>query len=516
MLHRKSGDKLGQGHAAAVSPGEMTPADAPEIVIERRAGDNMVLNECLSPYRLICALNSPAHNYWSGRFHHLRTDQPSVIGWSMMGQDAGESLADVTKWVNLTPMACEGDDRTWDAYQCWVKNADDIWECVSDPFVSGDARYAGMGAVPLQSAVPPEIAQAYVDPTGRYFQCWRAVGSECVIPINAFRVAHRFQSPTATIAMRVPFYYEYGMQYLNKLARARFPGVQVETLSVTSEMRRLCAVRLDPPGMPEEALPQYPTILLYALEHPTEMDGAWALEGAMTWLVSDDAEARALRQRCRILVIPMLDPDGAAACHYERITEAFAPRPLPPREVAEVANWLAQYALGDHRINVAISVHNVEANEVPGHLMCPYRSDGDTDQLVATQAIFQSITSYEVLDAQQVWYKVTRPARLNGWCHKLFGSTELILEVNGRWPTRPLSLRELRALGKQIARGALLYVTDEAYAAQDALLKQRLQEKRREVEEWQRFERPPEHASQALYQLLVNGIPMTGEAWLAY
>jgi hypothetical protein len=54
------------------------------------------------------------------------------------------------------------------------------------------------------------------------------------------------------------------------------------------------------------------TIWLQARDHAWESPTSFIAEGAMRFAVSDDPEARALREKCILVLTPMMDPDGSA------------------------------------------------------------------------------------------------------------------------------------------------------------------------------------------------------------
>lgn len=51
-------------------------------------------------------------------------------------------------------------------------------------------------------------------------------------------------------------------------------------------------------------------VVLASGNHNTEFTGSWSLEGALDFLVSDDARAAALRKAAEFYVYPMVNPDG--------------------------------------------------------------------------------------------------------------------------------------------------------------------------------------------------------------
>ena len=64
--------------------------------------------------------------------------------------------------------------------------------------------------------------------------------------------------------------------------------------------------------------PQKAKILLSARVHPGETQGSWAIQSCIEFLTSRLPEAKLLRSRFTIYVVPMLNPDGDAVGVYER------------------------------------------------------------------------------------------------------------------------------------------------------------------------------------------------------
>jgi hypothetical protein len=58
------------------------------------------------------------------------------------------------------------------------------------------------------------------------------------------------------------------------------------------------------------------SILLSARVHPGETQGSWAIQSCIEFLTSSLPEAKFLRSRFTIYVIPMLNPDGVINGHY--------------------------------------------------------------------------------------------------------------------------------------------------------------------------------------------------------
>jgi|JI6StandDraft_1071083.scaffolds.fasta_scaffold08909_4 murein tripeptide amidase MpaA len=53
-----------------------------------------------------------------------------------------------------------------------------------------------------------------------------------------------------------------------------------------------------------------PLLLIMARAHPSETVASFVMEGVVRMLMSEEVEARFLLEQCRVLLVPMLNPDG--------------------------------------------------------------------------------------------------------------------------------------------------------------------------------------------------------------
>src|SRR5205823_1394224 len=83
---------------------------------------------------------------------------------------------------------------------------------------------------------------------------------------------------------------------------------------------------------------------------------------AMEFLLSDDARAAELRRRFSFLIIPLLDPDGAANAVYENITMSFVAGGAS-QEAIQYADALRRWTDAGGRLDIALNLHNPS----PGH-----------------------------------------------------------------------------------------------------------------------------------------------------
>lgn len=105
-------------------------------------------------------------------------------------------------------------------------------------------------------------------------------------------------------------------------------------------------------------------VWLYARQHPGESMAEWWMEGALAMLTDPaDPHARLLRQKCRIHVVPNMNPDGSARGHLRTNfagvnlnREWHEPTPDRAPEVLCVRN-----AMDETGVHFAMDVHGDEA-----------------------------------------------------------------------------------------------------------------------------------------------------------
>jgi murein tripeptide amidase MpaA len=105
-------------------------------------------------------------------------------------------------------------------------------------------------------------------------------------------------------------------------------------------------------------------VWLMARQHPGESMGEWWMEGALERLVDPaDSLARQLRRKCRLHIVPNVNPDGSARGHLRtnaigaNLNREWAePSPGRSPEVAAIRN-----AMDETGVDFAMDVHGDEA-----------------------------------------------------------------------------------------------------------------------------------------------------------
>jgi len=424
------------------------PPEAPPIAIVPRDGFNLEVSEQITPTYAVVHVASQAHNWFAGTLAQLPTGVPVTLGLSMAGK-GGTAPADVGKWVGLRPVMTYSDPTRCDTYEWFTRDAQGRWVS-SDPLKRGNAKYAGTGPVPFQTAIPEAFAAQFLSPDGAYWSPWREVDdTEVLTNINVFRMKQTFQAPTATVAMRVPYTYTYLQAFLARLQAANLLGVYVDELGATPGGRKLQIIRVEDPqpaGTPETQR----TVLVLAREHATEPAGSWALQGMLNLLLADSPETRALRRHHTWLILPIMDPDGSANATFDRLTEMFYCQwEKTPPEVLAYTRYFADFIAAGHSLDVAVNLHNVEANETP-NLMCPFINHGDEETTFAfNRRCFAELrkAGYQTGEPDRPWNYGFNTFRLYGVLETHYRTLGLAYEINECFPDNRLSPARVAGLG---------------------------------------------------------------------
>ena len=479
-------------------------AQAPAgITLVPQDGFNFTLTDLIAPTYAVLAVSPPTHGWFAGTFTNLPTETPVTLGFSLDGNDDTKTPANVTKWVGLRPVMTYADPTQYASYVSYAKDAAGQW-VADDPFRTGADRLAGTGAVPIQEVMSAADAAAFLSADGTTWSPWREVDqAQTLTKVNVFRMTQQFTQSTATVAMRVPYTYTYLHAFLAQLAAAHYPGVTLDTVGQTREGRALTVIRLEPPA-PATAAADRPTILVYAREHATEPDSSWVAEGMLTWLLSDDPEARTARRQCDWLLMPLLDPDHATHARY-RDADLFRSGDGMRPEALALARYVLQWVDQGHAIALVMNLHNVECTEGP-NVFTPILNPGRLEQVTALKtALYAAATDAGYTTGTPGWAIVGwQSSRLAGWCSRVFGACDLLYETNSRVPTARLDLPRLRHLGAVLARELARYRQTPAFAAVQDRIAAHLAQRHTAREAWrQRTGRRP--GERTTYELMTLG-----------
>ncbi len=428
---------------------------APPITLQPGDSLNLTLVDPAAPYAITVKPVPAVHNWFAGAFTNLPTDAPVTIEVAMAGTETPANPGGVRKWQGLLPVVTGADPAAYATYEWFSKNVEGQW-LSGDPLKRGPERDAGQGTTPRQTAVPAEQAGAYLSADGRYWSAWREIETCEALPARqAFRMTHRFATPTATVAMRVPCTPTYLQAFTSRLIEAKRPGVFVDTLGATPDGRSLQVIRLEDPALAPADDRQ--TILVIGGEHATEHAASWAALGMLFHLLEETPRATALRAGRTWLFVPMQDPDGQARGLFNRMTDAWCDihDPATPPEMFAYARYFSDYVYAGHSLDLTVSLHNLEANEGP-HLISPLADMRyQAAALAGNRAVMHAARQqgFHIGDPDKPWSTGFMTFRLYAWAALTYGALDLAFEVNDRYPARRLSLMQLQQLGAAMAQG---------------------------------------------------------------
>jgi len=506
-----------------------TPAarqDPAPIQILPGDGMNLVIEEALTPHHLIVKLRPPAaHNWFSLQLTNLPTDQPVTIGFSMEGNNTAGNIADVKKWIGLSPVMTYGDPKRYEINEWFAKDAEGRWVS-GDPLERGDARFAGDGPTPEQTVIPAEVAAEFLSKDGTYWQPWREIDEvEVLANINIFRIRHHFARPTATIAMRVPFTYTYLQQLIARLQAAQLPGVFVDEIGTTVQGNKLQVIRIEDPDVStplrifgyekslhpnkipivwvdytaDKRVPDDQKVfLITAREHATEHASSHIVHGLLRMLIGENEVSQALRQHTTWLLIPIQDPDGSIVSSFDTMVDQFwqhSTNPVDnnpcPTEVLAYANYLRAFVNSGRPIAASVSWHNVECNEGE-NVFAPFITVSDEENTVLlNQQWFTALQDDGYLTGKASGNdRGYMRLRLYGWCGDVYRSMPIAYEVNDRLPGQTLPLNRLENIGESFSRALWQFYTAEAGKRHLTDLRLFLQQRQQAIAQYYASEHP--------------------------
>ncbi len=185
---------------------------------------------------------------------------------------------------------------------------------------------------------------------------WRSVPTESV-PTNRIRLLVEMPGPRLYIARVEPYRISDLESFLARVSRSRH--ATVSTLGATAEGRPLEIIRIGDPNAPFQ-------VFLRARAHPWESGGNWVVEGLAERLLAGDAEAKSLRRRFAVHILPMANKDGVArgrtrfnvrGMDLNRNWDQPADPELAP-ENAALERWLEDRIRAGRKPDLALELHN--------------------------------------------------------------------------------------------------------------------------------------------------------------
>jgi hypothetical protein len=263
-----------------------------------------------------------------------------------------------------------------------------------------------------------------------------------------------FEKDTAFVAMRAPYLPSYNDNLFAELQKN--PLAKVVKIGATKEGRALWLTQI---GEAREANggEARPTVLIYGREHGNEHDTSFVAEGALQFLLSDVAEAKAIREKFCFLVMPLVDADGCAAGKYENMVDDFF-WGAPGAEAIVLSAWFKQWMDSGNRLDVVFNLHNSVSNGLP-HLMAAEfepRSARANHCIALNSRLVEDLKGFSV--ARNPYQTGFSRFRLGGWLQEYYNALYMPYEINSQEPRRHLTLREMREMGAGMVRASASYL----------------------------------------------------------
>jgi hypothetical protein len=302
-----------------------------------------------------------------------------------------------------------------------------------------------------------------------------------------------FQSDSVYISTRVPYPCSYNEAFFRKLGTS--PYVKVVNVGRTVNGRSLLLALIGSgKSSPQQ---EKPCVLIYAGEHADEPDSMWAAQGGIQFLCGDTPEAEKIRNEVTFLVVPMLDPDAAAADQHEGMIASFMVATRTQESVA-YANWFQAWISAGNRLDLIFDLHNIQSNwskQISCALIEGMGIRGQLSGALNSKLIAMNQESnFEVMS--RPWMRGWSPDRLGGWLSRRYGALCLAYELNSQAPDSHMNLRDLHMIGENFVRSA----SDFLVSDNGVQLMRNVNELRRE-----RLKRFAQHKSAALASDAIEG-----------
>ena len=312
-------------------------------------------------------------------------------------------------------------------------------------------------------------------------QAWHFVSN--VWQENGTDLCFEFKLPSdrVWVAMRYPYTPGYNERFLAGLEGQ--PNVEVIELGRTAEDRPLHMVKI---SGGEEAERRNPCIVMYAREHATEHDSSWVAAGAIRAALSDN-KSGLTPDRLTLLIIPLVDPDGAASSTFASLTESYADGRQQPTSEA-ISTFFKDWILAGKRLDVVLNLHNVESAEMR-MLSCPSMEPSFARE-EACQTFHKSFVR-PIVEAdgfvvnKRVRGRGTRNFRLSGYLRRMYGAFALPYEANVQDPGRHLTLDEAQRLGEGLAVASVEFAESSEGAS---VFREIRQQQSARVAKWERLQ----------------------------
>jgi len=525
----------------------LAPPDQP-IAIAPVPGFNLKIIDRPAAQVLVVKPDPPVHNWFAGKFIHLPVGQPVEIRINMNGCDTGGNVANTGKWAGLCPVYTYADPEQYATYEWFRRDAKRGW-LSGDLFKQGDARRAGTGNTPVQTAIPATLAAEFLSAEGDFWSPWGEIdGGKADPAMRTFTITVTPAAPEMTLAMHLPYLMAYERALIARVKAARFPGVYVDELGHSAAGNPLYMIRVDDPADPAPvqitpvAKPalypvqsyvgqvlmtdQYPQVhlaerawgtkrlmFLDAREHPSEQIGSWAVLGALRALVADTPEARRLRQHTTWLLLPVFDPDGVDAAQFNLRTDlgqlyqtVGRAEYLSTPESLAYLSYLRAFANAGWLFAVSASFYSLECNEA-APVCCPFALSADMANVVrANHYWFARVKAMGIpAGSDNPWEGGILTGRLSADCANHYCALTLLFEINDRFPGHRLTLEGLQWLGEDYVAAITDWTALPEGEAVLAGLRANQQERRVNIESESYAEQHFPLEKPTLYEMVMRG-----------
>jgi len=474
------------------------------------AGCNLAIVEQQDSNTYLLSNTSHIHNWYSGVFQNIDTNSKTTFIIDMKNTGNSNSPGDVSKWHGLWPVYTYGEYLAYNLSVFYTKNeygywiSSDLFSCggctqckplnntdielvnknnalinsllaeknsPNNSFINNAShKFAGNGKTPIQTVIADELANEFLNSDGTYWSAWTEIQDTYPnVYDNTFNIRYKFNSKNAALAMRHPYTYDYEAEFIKRVENDNIPGVIVHDLGKSLKRQNLYIIEVCDPTATQEELRNRRVVLMYANEDGNEPDSCWVVDGAAKYLIKGlklnkhqntgnklTAEEILLAQEVTMILdeitflfIPLFDPTGWSESTYGKITSDFLIQDLDNvrPEIIAYTKFINQWAgERENRLDVVISLHNVECQETP-NLLCPIINIEKSSAVLALNSFVQSNLPDSIVGSKTVWIKGFTHDRFMGWCSEHWGSLDIGYEINSRYPENRLNLHGLYILG---------------------------------------------------------------------
>lgn len=262
---------------------------------------------------------------------------------------------------------------------------------------------------------------------------------------SVFSMTQTFDSDSVWIASRVPHPPSYNEKFIRGLADS--PLAKVVEVGKSQKNRPLLLVQI---GGDDDAAKSRPCVVIAGGEQANQPDGMWAAQGAIEYLLGDDDTAKALRDKCRFLIIPDLDPDGTADS-TQNLPMRFQPSAEIPESTAW-ANYFQKWVDDGNRLDAVFEIHSMQSHEAP-HLSRAF-IETRPPALAIDKVVQRKFAAAGLQFSPHTQTKVDPISRFSGYLTQFYGPLNIVYELNAQAPTRHLDLMQLKATGGMFAEAA--------------------------------------------------------------